>query len=211
MTAPLVSRWLGRTAYTEALAMQDRLQAARIEGAIGDTLLQLEHPHVYTVGRRGSRDDVLRADVEVVEADRGGQVTYHGPGQLVGYPIVSLGPAPDLVAYVRGLEEVLIRTLQAYDIGGIRVDGRSGVWVGLEKVAAIGVRVTRGVTKHGYGLNVAPDLSYFTGIVPCGITDRGVTSIQALTGIERRVEDVARDVERAFAAVFGFTLLEAVA
>jgi lipoyl(octanoyl) transferase len=121
-------------------------------------------------------------------------VTYHGPGQLVGYPIVDLGPAADLVQYLRDLEEALIGTLSVYGIDAVRVQGCSGVWVGLDKIAAVGVRVTRGITKHGYALNVSCDLGYFAGIVPCGITDKGVTSIQALTGTAPRVEDVAGEV-----------------
>jgi len=202
--------WLGEVAYTDGLALQQDLHERRASGAVGDTLLQLTHPHVYTVGRRGSRGDVLWDDatlrergVAVVEADRGGQVTYHGPGQLVGYPIVDIGPQGDLVRYVRDLEEVLIRALRRYGIEGSRVPGASGVWVGLSKIGAIGVKVSRGITKHGYALNVSPDLGYFRGIVPCGIVDRGVTSVAELNGDAPGVEVFAQDVASEFGGVFG--------
>ena len=207
----LNASWLGSMPYREASALQTELQEARVAGRIDDTLLLLEHPHVYTVGRRGTAGDVLwdpstlaARGVEVVETDRGGQVTYHGPGQLVGYPIVSLGPAPDLVRYVRQLEDVMIGALASFGVGAGRLEGCTGVWVGLEKIGAIGVRVTRGVTKHGFALNVSTDLSYFAGIVPCGILDKGVTSVAALTGTAPSVEDVAREIEDRFAGVFGY-------
>jgi lipoate-protein ligase B len=202
--------------------MQTRLHAQRSAGEITDTLVLLEHPHVYTIGRRGTRDDVLwdteamRArGVEVVEADRGGQVTYHGPGQIVGYPIVDLGGGADLVAYVRRLEEVLIRSLARFGITAERDPGNTGVWVDQSqgppsgascgKIAAIGVRVTRGVTKHGFALNVSTDLSYFTGIVPCGITDKGVTSMASKLGHAPSIDRVNDALEAEFASVFGYS------
>lgn len=207
----LDAAWLGETPYGRASVLQSSLQEARREGRVGDTLVQLTHPHVYTIGRRGSPDDVLwdaeelaARGVEVVETDRGGQVTYHGPGQLVGYPVIDLGPGADLVAYLRDLEEVLIRVLAGLGVEGVRVPGLTGVWVGLSKVAAIGVRVTGGVTKHGFALNVSPDLDYFGGIVPCGISDRGVTSVEAVRGAAPPVEEVARSFEERFAEVFGY-------
>jgi lipoyl(octanoyl) transferase len=195
--------------YTESLALQTALHDKRAAGEIDDTLLQLEHPHVYTIGRRGSPAEILLDEpalrargVEVHEADRGGMVTYHGPGQLVGYPILHLGPAADLVRYLRDLEEALIRTLASYGIEAGRVAGSAGVWIGREKIAAVGVRVTRGVTKHGYALNVSSDLSYFAGIVPCGISDKGVTSMQRL-GVSPPVEEVAARVAEELPAVLG--------
>jgi lipoyl(octanoyl) transferase len=208
---PLDVRRLGAVPFAEAAAIQTDLHERRAQGRCADTLILLEHPHVYTIGRRGSVDDVLwdaealrRRGVEVVEADRGGQVTYHGPGQLVGYPIVDLGPGADLVAYVRRLEEVLIGTLLEFGLAAERDAGNTGVWVNGAKIAAIGVRVTRAVTKHGFALNVAPDLSYFAGIVPCGITDRGVTSMALeLDGVPT-VTAVGDAVERQFARVFGY-------
>jgi lipoate-protein ligase B len=174
-----------------------------------------EHPHVYTIGRRGSTDDVLwdaqalrDRGVEVIETDRGGQVTYHGPGQLVGYPILDLGRAADLVAYLRRLETAIISTLSGYGITAACEAGSTGVWVRNAKIAAIGVRVTKGITKHGFALNVSPDLSFFAGIVPCGISDRGVTSMGAELGSAPPVVEVASAFERAFRAEFGYPLLE---
>jgi lipoate-protein ligase B len=202
---------LGCVPYREASDMQTRLHADRVDGRVGDTLVLLEHPHVYTIGRRGTAEDVLwdvemlRArGVEVIETDRGGMVTYHGPGQLVGYPIVDLGPGADLVAYLRRLEEALIATLRIYDLEGARDPINTGVWVSRAKVAAIGVRVTRNATKHGFALNVSTDLEYFAGIVPCGITDRGVTSMEVELGATPALDDVASTFERCFADVFGY-------
>ena len=189
-------------AYRDALALQRALVEDRIRGAIDDTLLLVEHPHVLTLGVRGdggrshilAAPELLRArGVEVHEAGRGGDITYHGPGQVVGYPIVSLKPdRQDVHRYVRDLEEVLIRTSGDYGIEAGRVQGLTGVWVRSEKLAAIGVRIARWVTSHGFAFNVTTDLEYFNLIVPCGIGDRGVTSLARLLGraIDRReVED----------------------
>jgi len=207
----LETSWLGSVPYREALELQTELQAARVNREIDDTLLLLEHQHVYTIGRRGSADDVLwdvemlRArGVEVVEADRGGMVTYHGPGQLVGYPIIDLGAGADLVRYLRRLEDALISTLASYGLQGERDSANTGVWVGSAKIAAIGVRVARNVTKHGFALNVSTDLSYFAGIVPCGITDRGVTSMAVELGGAPTLEDAAARFEDMFVQVFGY-------
>ncbi|HVE90743.1 MAG TPA: lipoyl(octanoyl) transferase LipB [Actinomycetota bacterium] len=205
--------WLGTVPYADALGLQSRLHESRQRDEAADTLLQLEHSSVFTIGRRGTRGDVLwdeatlaERGVEVHEADRGGMVTYHGPGQLVGYPIVHLGPTPDLERYVRDLEAVLIDALAGFGVTGERVQGRSGVWIGTRKIGAIGVKVSRGVTKHGYALNVSTDLSYFGGIVPCGITDRGVTSIQELTGAAPDANAVGDAVAASFADVFVYQL-----
>ena len=189
-------------AYRDAVALQRALVEDRIRGAIDDTLLLVEHPHVLTLGVRGdggrshilAAPELLRArGVEVHEAGRGGDITYHGPGQVVGYPIVSLKPdRQDVHRYVRDLEDVLIRTSGDYGIAAGRVEGLTGVWVGSEKLAAIGVRIARWVTSHGFAFNVTTDLEYFNLIVPCGIGDRGVTSLARLLGraIDRReVED----------------------
>ncbi len=203
LTRALAVERLGLVGYEEAWALQNELHERRSRKEIGDTLLLLEHPHVYTIGRRGTHDDVLRPDVPVVETDRGGQVTYHGPGQLVGYPIVDLGPAADLVKYVRRLEDVMIGALASFGIGAGRDDGNTGVWIGNAKIGAIGVRVTRNVTKHGFALNVSTDLSYFAGIIPCGITTKGVTSMQAL-GSTATLEDATDAIEREFTDVFGY-------
>jgi lipoyl(octanoyl) transferase len=195
-------RRLGVMPYADALALQRSLVDERRAGAIGDQLLFVEHPHVLTLGVRGdggrghilANADVLAArEVEVHETGRGGDVTYHGPGQIVGYPIVDLRPDRcDVHRYVRDLEEVLIRTAADYGIAAGRVEGLTGVWVGAEKLAAIGVRIARWVTSHGFALNVTTDLDYFRLIVPCGIADRGVTSLAQLLGrpVERaEVED----------------------
>lgn len=213
----LESVWLGRVPYAEALELQARMHEARARDEVPDTLIQLEHESVFTIGRRGSRAEVLWDDetlrqrgVTVYDADRGGQVTYHGPGQLVGYPIVSLGRGADLVRYLRNLEEALIRALASFGVAAGRVDGHAGVWVGDSKIAAVGVRVTKGVTKHGYALNVAPDLAFFSGIIPCGITSRGVTSMAALVDVVPTVEGAASEVERHLSEVLGLRVVRAV-
>ncbi len=179
-------RWLGRVGYHEA----DQLQRSLHEHARNDYLLLLEHPHVYTMGSAAKPEHVLveprAVGAELVHADRGGDVTYHGPGQLVGYPIIELRASQagqrDVVAYVRKIEQVLIETLADFGVVAHRSDGFTGVWVGEEKIAAIGVRVARGKTRHGFALNVDPDLAMFDHIVPCGIRDRGVTSLARLLG-----------------------------
>ena len=209
--APDVRR-LGRVPYADALALQQQLVEARRQGRIGDVLLLVEHPHVLTLGVRGdggrahilAAPDVLASrGVDVHETGRGGDITYHGPGQIVGYPILDLKPDRcDVHRYVRDLEDVLIRVAADYGLTGERVAGLTGVWIGGEKVAAIGVRIARWITSHGFALNVTTDLDYFNLIVPCGIADRGVTSLSKLTGrtVERReVED--RVIQR-FSEVF---------
>lgn len=193
--APEVRR-LGVVPYADALALQKQLVDERREGRIGDVLLLVEHPHVLTLGVRGDggRSHILAADetltsrgVQVYETGRGGDITYHGPGQIVGYPILDLKPDRcDVHRYVRDLEEVLIRVASDYGLVADRVPGLTGVWIGGEKVAAIGVRIARWITSHGFALNVTTDLDYFNLIVPCGIADRGVTSLSRLLG--RRLE-----------------------
>jgi lipoyl(octanoyl) transferase len=205
-------RRLGRIGYAEGVALQKTLVQQRIAGEIDDTLLLVEHPPVITLGvrTRGSTANV-RADadalaaqgVEVHETGRGGDVTFHGPGQLVGYPIVDLKPdRQDVHRYVRDLEDVLIRTAADFGIEAGRVKGFSGAWVGDVKLAAIGVRISRWVTSHGFALNVSTDLAGFGLIVPCGIADRGVTSLSALLGRDVPIVDVERSVVTHFGAVF---------
>jgi lipoyl(octanoyl) transferase len=209
------ARWLGRIGYEEAWALQRDLALRRALGAIEDTLLLLEHPPVYTTGRRVVCADRLRVPEEALGApllavDRGGDITFHGPGQLVVYPIVSLGSRPRAVqAYVRGLEETVIRTLVGYGIEAGRVAGLTGVWVGREKICAIGVRVSRPggaeggwVTSHGLALNVDVDLGWFERIVPCGIADGAVTSMERALGEGPALGDVARRLARAFGRAF---------
>ena len=206
---------LGTVPYGEALALQRRLVADRRAGAIGDRLLLLEHPHVITLGSAADGSHVLVDEaerrllgIELHETGRGGDVTYHGPGQLVGYPILDLKPdRQDLHRYVRDLEEALIRLLATYGLEAGRKPGLTGAWVADEKVAAIGVRVSSGwITSHGFALNVNTDLSFFRSIVPCGIRGRGVTSMQRLLGRELSVdEDGSRDAA-ALARVFYRTI-----
>jgi lipoyl synthase len=205
-------RWLGKVPYREA----DVVQRALHERTDDDYLLLLEHPHVFTFGTRATPEHVLvppaRVGAELVHSDRGGDVTYHGPGQLVGYPIVTLpeGRAGmrDVVAYVRALEDVMIAALADFGIAAGRVDRYTGVWVGDEKVAAIGVRVARGRTRHGFALNVEPDLEMFEHIVPCGIDDRGVTSMGRLLGAAPEMSDVVDRVSARFAEHFGFDAVD---
>ena len=178
-------RRLGLIPYGDAWALQKRLAESRRAGLIGDTLLLLEHPHTYTIGRSGTRDHVYLTEAELtrrgitcLEVDRGGDVTYHGPGQLVGYPIFDLGPQPDVGLYLRNLEGCLIDVLADFGIAAERLEGYTGVWLdGERKIAAIGVKVSQGVTTHGFALNVTTNLELFSHILPCGIRDKGVTSM----------------------------------
>ncbi len=200
----------GRMGYAEGLELQQELIRARQSDEGEDHLLLLEHEAVYTLGRRGDLGNIridkaerLRLGIDLHRTNRGGDVTWHGPGQLVGYPIISLAPdRKDLVRYVRDLEEVLIRTLADFDIEGERVEKMTGVWVGREKVAAIGVRIARWVTSHGFALNVSNSLDHYSHIVPCGISDRGVTTISRLAGREIELGRVADRVVGHFADVF---------
>ncbi len=207
---------LGSVAYEDGLALQADLVVARRAGEIPDTLVLLEHPHVITLGT-GAKDEHVLADAErraemaiaVHDAGRGGDVTYHGPGQLVGYPILDLKPdRKDLHRYLRDLESVLIDALARLGVEGRRVDGLTGVWTSAGKVAAIGVRVSSGwITSHGFALNVAPDLSYFDTIVPCGIQDRSVTSLEVLLGREVSRPEAEGAVVAAFASGFDADLV----
>jgi lipoyl(octanoyl) transferase len=210
---PLGVARLGIVDYRRAWDLQRRLVELRREGRVGDLLLLLEHPAVYTMGKRTDRAHLLfdeaeraRRGIDLVEVDRGGDITYHGPGQLVGYPILQLASIRGVVDYVRAVEEVLIRALARFDVAGQRSEGYTGVWVGDEKIAAIGVRVATGaITSHGFALNFVPPMDHFTGIVPCGITDRGVTSLAAM-GVDATVDDVAKAAAEAAAEVFVATL-----
>ncbi|MBI1886629.1 MAG: lipoyl(octanoyl) transferase LipB [Chloroflexi bacterium] len=203
--------WLGPIEYAAAWGLQRRLASQRVEGRLDDTLLLLEHPPVYTYGRRGADGSLLvpKGQLEalgarVYEVDRGGGMTFHGPGQLIGYPVIDLRSwKEDVHAYLRALEDVIIRTLAPYGIQGERAAGLTGVWAGREKIAAIGVKVSRWVTSHGFALNVNVDLGWYRHIVACGIPDRGVTSMRRLLGREIDLEEVARAAAGEFGAVFG--------
>jgi lipoyl(octanoyl) transferase len=204
---------LGVVEYEEALALQQRLVEDRKAGRISDQLLLLEHPAVITLGVRARSDrshviatpEALSArGVGVFETGRGGDVTYHGPGQLVGYPIIDLRPDRcDAHRYVRDLEEVLIRAVAAFGISATRIRGLTGIWVGDAKLAAIGVRISRWVTSHGFALNVNTQLSDFDLIVPCGISDKSVTSMERLLGRSLVMDEVEDAVIAAFGPVFG--------
>src|ERR1700761_8684386 len=214
---------LGRLDYATALTLQQQLCALRQQERIGDVLLLVEHPPVLTLGRNAHREHVLadqdflaRRDIAVFETNRGGDVTYHGPGQLVGYPILNLRgftPSLGIVAYLRWLEEVLIRTCADWGVLTQRVPGRSGVWtvpggaIPEKKIAALGVHVARGVTTHGFALNVTTDLDDFNLIVPCGIVDRGVTSLHLEADTPPTLEQTAVSVSRHFGRVFGRQML----
>ena len=202
---------LGRVDYAAGLELQRDRVARRKGGDIPDTLLLLEHPHVYTLGRNAnpanilySRERLAELGAEVFETNRGGDVTYHGPGQLVGYPILDLTQhRRDLAWYMRSLEEVFIRAAADFGIRAGRVQGCTGVWVGNAKLVAMGVHVSRWVTSHGFALNVAPDMRYFDYIVPCGLRNKRVTSLEILLGRRPDMESVIDSVIGNFAQTFG--------
>jgi lipoyl(octanoyl) transferase len=205
---------LGRTDYGPCWDLQKSLSRMREEGQIPDALLLTEHNHVYTLGKSSDgnhllagKDELLRSGAAVYEVDRGGDITYHGPGQLVGYPIFDLnGFYLDLHRYLRDLEEVLIRTVGEFGIQGLRDPDYTGVWVGKEKIAAIGVKVSRWITMHGFALNVSTDLQYFDRIIPCGIFHRGVTSMEKMLGSAPDMQDVIGSLSRQMELVFGISL-----
>ena len=204
-------RWLGSVAYQKAVDLQRDLVARRRLGTLTDQLLLLEHPHVITMGSSADPEHVI-ADlqerralgIELVETGRGGDVTYHGPGQLVGYPILELGrDRKDIHRYLRDLEEVLIRVVRGFGIESLRIPGDTGVWTAGGKIAAIGVRVSSGwITSHGFALNVNTDLSYFETIIPCGRPDRRVTSLERLLEGNVAMDEVIARTEEAFGEVF---------
>jgi len=211
----LRTRWLGRVPYAEAWDLQRAIWEGKTVGRTGDDyMLLLEHPHTYTVGRNGdgsnlvvSRDHLAALGATILDVDRGGDITYHGPGQLVGYPIVDvppIGDGYDVVGHVRRIESVLIATLACLGIEAWAEPGYTGVWTALGKVAAIGVRVSRGVATHGFAINVDPDMDYFANIVPCGISDRPVTSVSEIAGRKVSIEEV---VDAMLAHVSGLSTL----
>ena len=218
---------VGLIGYAEAWELQKRLVAARNAGAIADVLLLCEHPHVITLGRNGKREHLLASElvlrqkgVEFHSSDRGGDITYHGPGQLVGYPILNLGAIrKDVVWYVRMLEELMIRVTAEFGITSERVAGKTGIWVrgknnlnapGVteEKLGAIGVHISRWITSHGFAYNVSTDLRYFDLIVPCGITGRKATSLEKILGRAVTRKEVVQPLVRNFGEVFGLEMRE---
>ena len=213
---------LGLLGYAEAYAQQKRIVAARKADSIEDVLLLCEHPHVITQGRNGKREHLLAGEnvlrqkgVEFHETSRGGDVTYHGPGQIVGYPILNLAAIRrDVVWYVRMLEEVMIRATAEFGVTAERVAGKSGIWVpsanhSEEKLGAIGIHISRWVTSHGFAYNVSTDLGYFDLIVPCGIADRQATSLEKLLGRAVSVNEAAPLLAKHFGEVFGLTMKQA--
>ncbi len=202
----LACRTLGSTDYETALAWQRMLMDRRLSGDVADSLLLLEHPPVFTLGRGADETFLLNpGDVPVHRVARGGEVTFHGPGQLVGYPIIDLRRhGKDVHVYLRKLERVVIAALADWEIEATRRDGSTGVWVGEAKIASIGVGVRRWVTSHGFALNVATDLEYFSAIVPCGLAGVRMTSMQRLLGRAVGLDAVAASVARGFVDTFGY-------
>jgi lipoate-protein ligase B len=205
--------WLGTVDYAAAWSWQRELFLGRLDGDRPDTLMLLEHPHTYTLGRRALPEDLVYSEAErasrgisMYEVDRGGRATYHGPGQLVGYPILELGERYDVIAYLRKLEEVVVRTAADLGVEARRDPEHTGVWVGKNKIGAIGVKITRGITMHGFAFNVTTDLSMFGGIIPCGIQDRWVTSVEAETGVRHSVKGVGEIAANHLANAFDLPL-----
>ena len=213
-------RRLGTVSYAEALAMQRALVEERRADRVPDLLILLQHPAVITLGVKGDggRSNVVATverlaelGVSVEETGRGGDVTYHGPGQIVGYPIVDLRPdRQDVHRYVRDLEEVMIRTCADYGLRAGRVKGLTGAWIGAQKIGAIGVRISRWITSHGFAFNVSTRLDHFQLIVPCGIADRGVTSLEQAAGRSIALEEVQERIAHHFAEVFDREISRAV-
>ena len=197
---------IGRKSYKAVWDLQKEMQQQRINGNIEDTLILVEHDPVYTLGKNANEDHLLQSrdeSVDVFNIERGGDITFHGPGQLVGYPILDLSNYKKSVSwYMRTLEQVLIDTLIEFKITAHRNDGLTGVWVGDEKIAALGVRISRWVTMHGFALNVNPDLSFYDGIIPCGIFDHGVTSMEQLLGETQNSDNVKNMVIEKFNKYF---------
>lgn len=210
MSDPVQVVQAGQVAYPEAWDLQRALAAARRAGEIGDLLILLEHPPTYTIGRRGTRRNLLINDALLAaigatchEVDRGGDITFHGPGQLVGYIIMDLGRAQRGVRrFVERLERTVIDALAAFDVTGVIEPEHPGVWVGRDKIAALGIAVSRGVTYHGFALNVDPDLRYFDYMIPCGIPDRGATSLGRELGRPLAIGEVRPTLINAFSAAF---------
>jgi lipoyl(octanoyl) transferase len=196
----------GRESYQDTWELQKDLVRKKAEGETeADTLILVEHDHVITLGRKTTPENFKPQDIPVFTVERGGDATYHGPGQLVGYPIVRLA-TPNVQRFVRDLEEVLIQATRSFGIDSVRVDGHPGVWVGGQKVASIGVAVTNWVSFHGFALNVNTDLSYFGLIKPCGLDPDKITSMKQVLGKEVPFEEVKKEVVGRFAEVFGYDL-----
>jgi len=197
---------LGFKKYKSVLSLQKKLQKQRITGDTQDTLILVEHEPVYTLGKNANKHHLLQSrdkSVEIYNIERGGDVTFHGPGQLVGYPIIDLRNYKKSVSwYMRTLEELTIRVLKEFDIKGSRIKGLTGVWVGNKKIAAQGVRISRWVTMHGFSINVCPQLSYYDGIIPCGIFDYDVTSMEECLNKKLSIKKIKNSVSKIFLELF---------
>jgi lipoate-protein ligase B len=208
--------WLGTMDYIQARELQSSLVEKVHDGATPNTLVLLEHPHVYTRGRLSEpghlltgEDDLIAAGIPVYDTDRGGQITYHGPGQLVGYPILKLRDWGGPLEYVRTLEQIIIATLADFGIDAHTESGLTGVWTASGKIAAIGIKISRGVAFHGFAINANTDLSYYDNIVPCGIEDRPVTSMDKVLGETVDIEAVRYSLVYQFGKAMGFRMVEA--
>ena len=197
---------LGKRSYGEVWSLQKKMQIKRMAGEIDDLLILVEHDPVYTLGKSADANHLLQSrdrTIEVFNVERGGDITFHGPGQLVGYPIIDLANYKKSVSwYMHSLEQLTIEVLSEFEISAKRVKGLTGVWVGDKKIAAQGVRLTRWVTMHGFSINVNTDLSYYNGIIPCGIFDRGVTSMEELLGSTQKMEKIRTLVIDKFNQIF---------
>lgn len=203
----------GLTGYQEAWDLQKSLHSLRYEGKIKDTFIMLEHPHTYTLGKTADKNNLIGSDeflrdreIKVFEIDRGGDITYHGPGQIVGYPIINLQDwKPDTHLYLRTLEQVIIDVLKDYGIESGRKPEYTGVWVGESKIAAIGIKISRWITMHGFAFNINTDLDLFNGIIPCGIKEKEVTSLKKLLNKEIYIGEVKAKLLLRFMEHFNFT------
>lgn len=207
---------LGIVDYQEAWDLQKEIFQLRYEEKIPDTLLLLEHPNTYTLGKVADKENLVgdseflsQKNIKVYEIDRGGDITYHGPGQIVGYPIINLNDwHKDTHKYLRGLEEILIQTCSEYGLTGIRNSAYTGVWIDDRKIAAIGIKVSRWITMHGFAFNVNTDLELFNGIIPCGIKEKGVTSLTKETGNLIELLEVKQKILNHFTEFFGYSKVE---
>jgi len=209
---------LGLIGYKEAWDLQYEIFNLRVKNEINDILLLLEHPHTYTLGKTADRNNLVSNNAElnekkisVFDIDRGGDITYHGPGQIVGYPIIDLNNwQKDTHKYLRALEEVIIKTMNHFDIEGSRKKGLTGVWINDKKIAAIGIKVSRWVTMHGFALNVNTDLSLFNGIIPCGIKDKAVTSMESELGKNFDIAEVKSILTDEFKKIFNYDSIDTI-
>ena len=201
-TEKIIIQDLGHRSYKEVWDLQKQMQQQRIRFETEDTLILVEHDPVYTLGKNSNENHLLQSrdeSVDVFNIERGGDITFHGPGQLVGYPILDLSNYKKSISwYMRTLEQIIIDTVSDFDIEAERIEGLTGVWVGDKKIAALGVRISRWVTMHGFALNVNTDLAFYDGIIPCGIFDHGVTSMEQHLGYLLNMEDVKKDLIKYF-------------